>query len=101
MITHIIRMSQRSDGMDIAEINVAGQTLKATSRHGAIMAVARDAIAAGAVEAPWVGVCSRTGATWLHGGSLVNLAEFTVSEPDRGKAKFVKWVPYVRTADLA
>ena len=92
MVKYQFRMSQRSDGSDVAEIEFDGRPLKATSRHGAIMAISRLLLSAGAPDGPWEGVSSGTSEGRLYGRSIVALAGLSVSETDRQRS-FVKWMP--------
>jgi hypothetical protein len=99
-MTYVIRMGQyrprhaQAAPIDVAEMDFEGQILRAESRHGANMALARVAVARGAPDGPWVGVDSRTGRERLYGRSLHALARLTVEESDRGGVRFARWQPY-------
>lgn len=87
-----IKMSQRSDGTDVASAVWNGTEYRSASRHGATMALARALCAAGRPESAWVAVDSGTGAKRLYGGSVALLAGLTVSE-GQAKPKIVAWTP--------
>lgn len=89
-----ISLSHRFDGMDIAEMDWAGQRLRAESRHGASMALARTAVAAGAPDGPWEAVQPPSATIALYGPSLHALARLTVRDNDSGGVKIVRYQPY-------
>ncbi|GAC1494263.1 MAG: hypothetical protein NVS2B11_17670 [Acetobacteraceae bacterium] len=90
---YLIRLSQRSDGMDVAHGTFDGREVKVTSRNGASMAFARVVRAAGAADGPWVACGARDGKQRLQGPSLHGLARLTVSE-GQSKPKIGLWVPH-------
>ena len=93
-MTYVFRMRQTCDrrgAIDHVECEWGGQTFKASSTHGAIMAVARCLVSASAPDGPWEGVDSRTGRKRLYGRSVHALAGLTLTEPDRGGLKLVRW----------
>jgi len=86
------RLSQRSDGFDVAETEFNGIPFKVSGRHGVTMAISRSLISAGAPDGPWEGVSSGSGERRLYGRSMHALAGLTISDTDKG-IRIQKWVP--------
>ena len=78
----LIRMGQRSDGTDTAEVEWEGKTLRLSSRHGATMRLARVLVDNGMPDQPWEGVDAKTGRPRLSGPSLHRLALLAVQDGD-------------------
>ena len=79
-------------GIDVAEAEHAGQLYRATSRHGATMALARMLVAAGAADTAWQAL-DAGGAVRVYGASLHRLARLTVHEEDTRGLRFRGWEP--------
>lgn len=91
--TYTIRLSQKSNGVDTAEMDWDGRPFRAESRHGASMALARRVVEAGAPDGPWEALAPQTGTRALYGPSLHRMARLTVEENDRSGPRFTRWVP--------
>lgn len=94
----VIRVSQRSDGMDQATAEWEGREFKSASRNGATMAVSRLLCAAGRPECAWVAVDSQNGKERFHGDSLSQLSNTTVAEGAK-PPRLVRWEPYEPAGD--
>jgi hypothetical protein len=79
-MTYRFALSHRFGGFDIAECN----GLRAISRNGAEMELARMLIAAGHPDGPWEAADAKTCRKRLYGGSIARLAQLTISEGDAG-----------------
>lgn len=92
--------SRALDGADIAGANLGGRTVRAVSRRGATMALARRLVAAGCADQPWqaVGVDGRLR---FHGPSLHRLAGLTIREDDRVGPLLEAYRPYSGAPDAA
>lgn len=92
-----ITISQRTDGTDVAETSLNGETVSVASRHGAAMALARRLVAAGVADGP-VEASGRDGALRWTSPSLHRLAEWALGDTERGIVRR-RFVPNTRFPD--
>jgi hypothetical protein len=92
-------VSTKSDGTDRAIAEFGGQLYEAESRAGAVMALARELIAAGCPDQRWIAV-GKKGAVRFRGPSLLRIAGLTIVEREQRGLAIVKWSAYQPQADL-
>lgn len=85
-----IHMSQSPDGTDIAAFWDEDWPVRCSSRHGALMKLARLLASLGMPDQPWRTL--RAGRVCMHGPSLHRLADLTVHETLAGP-RIARFVP--------
>ena len=80
----------RSGQIDRVSADWNGRTFEVEAKSGAICAIARQLVEAGCPDEAWQ--AERGGQVAIRGKSLHGVAKLTVSDPDKGNVKFVKWV---------